>query len=276
MVTLPGLERRTVRAYTPHGGSFNYNPGTTSHRVYMTAESILARRTDVFLFESAYVKHRFEAFVGATDKLVRVVHNGIAEAEFEPIQRNGDPFDLVYIGEFRIAKGVDTLIDALATIRRDHGVRLTLLAVGAGPSEGDLKARAQEAGVWDSIAFVPPQRIRGALSRGQVMVVPSKAESLPYVVLEAAAAAQPLVCTNVGGISEIFGPYSSELIPAEDAAVLAAKILATLAEPEEVRRTKAAALASYVHAGFRIDRMVDGVLQGYADARSRRGIAPNS
>ena len=273
MATLPGRDGKTIRAYTPHGGSFNYNPGTVSHRIYMTAEAILARRTDVFLFESAYVKHRFEAFVGSTDKLVRVVHNGIAEEEFEPIEQAPDPFDLVYIGEFRVAKGVDTLIDALAIIRRDHGVRLTLLAVGAGPSEGELKGRAQEAGVWDSIAFVPPQKIRGALSRGRVMVVPSKAESLPYVVLEAAAAAQPLICTKVGGIGEIFGPHSGELIPDSDPLVLAAKILALLSEPDEVRGARARILSDYVKAGFRIDRMVDGVLQGYADARSRRGIA---
>nr|WP_210261031.1 glycosyltransferase family 4 protein [Enterovirga sp. DB1703] len=272
-VGLPALDGRTVRAYTPHGGSFNYNPGTLSHRIYMTAESILARRTDVFLFESAYVKRRFESSVGATDKLVRVVYNGIADTEFEPIQPAADPFDLIYIGEFRAAKGIDTLIDALAMIRRDNGVRLTLLAVGSGPSEGELKARAQEAGVWDSIAFVPPQTIRGALSRARVMVVPSKAESLPYVVLEAAAAAQPLICTDVGGIGEIFGPFSEELIPPENATALAAKILSSLSEPEEVRRAKAAALADYVRAGFRIDRMVEGVLDGYRDARIRRGIA---
>jgi glycosyltransferase involved in cell wall biosynthesis len=272
MVTAPGLGTKTVRAYTPHGGSFNYNPGTTSHAIYMTAEKVLTRRTDVFLFESAYVKGRFEAFVGETDKLVRVVHNGIAEAEFAPIERGADPFDLVYIGEFRIAKGVDTLIDALAIIRREHGMRLTLLAVGAGPSEGDLKSRAQEAGVWDSIAFVPPQNIRGALSRGRIMVVPSKAESLPYVVLEAAAAAQPLICTNVGGIGEIFGPHSGELIAPGDPAGLAAKILASLREPEDRLRAKAAELAAFVRSGFRIERMVDGVLDGYAEARARRGL----
>lgn len=273
LVTLPGQDGRTVRAYTPHGGSFNYNPGTLSHRVYMTAERILARRTDAFLFESAYVKRRFEAFVGATDRLVRVVHNGIAAEEFAPIEQQPDAFDLVYIGEFRVAKGVDTLIDALAMMRRDQGVRLTLLAVGSGPSEGELKSRAQAAGVWDSIAFVPPQKIRDALSRGRVMVVPSKAESLPYVVLEAAAAAQPLVCTDVGGIGEIFGPHSGELIPPGDPTLLAAKILSTLNEPEEVRRAKAAALSGYVQAGFRIDRMVEGVLRGYAEARAARGLA---
>ena len=272
LVTMPGLDRNTIRAYTPHGGSFNYSPGTLSHRMYMGAEAILAKRTDAFLFESAYVKDRFEAFVGATDKLVRVVHNGIAEEEFAPVERAPDPFDLLYIGEFRVAKGVDTLIDAMGIIRREHGLRLTLLAVGAGPSEDDLKARTQQAGVWDSIAFVPPQSIRAALSRGRVMVVPSKAESLPYVVLEAAAAAQPLVCTNVGGIGEIFGPHSGELIPAGDPVVLAAKILSALSEPDDAARAKAAKLATYVKSGFRIDRMVEGVLQGYADARSRRGL----
>jgi glycosyltransferase involved in cell wall biosynthesis len=104
------------------------------------------------------------------------------------------------------------------------------------------------------------------------MVVPSKAESLPYVVLEAAAAAQPLVCTNVGGIGEIFGPHSGELIPAGDPVVLAAKILSALSEPDDAARAKAAKLATYVKSGFRIDRMVEGVLQGYADARSRRGL----
>ena len=276
LVAYPPQDRRTIRAYTPHGGSFNYGPGTLAHRAYMAAEGLLGMRTDVFLFESAYVKNRFETFVGQTTKLVRVVHNGIAESEFEPITQNADPFDLVYIGEFRVAKGVDTLIDALSIIRREHGVRLTLLAVGSGPSESELKARAQTAGVWDSIAFVPPQPIRGALSRGRVMVVPSKAESLPYVVLEAAAAAQPLVSTNVGGIGEIFGPFGHELIPPGDPMVLAAKILAVLSETEEQRAAKAAALSRHVHAGFRIDTMVDGVIRGYADARAARGIASAS
>ena len=47
---------------------------------------------------------------------------------------------------------------------------------------------------------------RQAFALGKVMVVPSYGESLPYVVLEAGAAAKPLVATNVGGIPEIFGP----------------------------------------------------------------------
>jgi glycosyltransferase involved in cell wall biosynthesis len=269
----PGLDRGTIRAYTPHGGSFNYKPGTVMHRLYMTAEAILAKRTDVFLFESGYIGARFRDSVGETDRTVRIVLNGISDAEFEPIAHVPDPFDLVYVGELRQAKGIDTLIDAVALLRRERRLRLTLLIVGSGPDDRALQARAKEAGIWDSVAFVPPQPIRHALARGSVMVIPSYAESLPYVILEAAAAAQPLVATNVGGIPEIFGPHAGDLIPARDVSSLAAAIEAKHAESPEERRAKAERLSEFVRCRFSLKQMVDGVLAGYEAAFAARGVA---
>ena len=272
VVTVPSRDRSTIRAYTPHGGSFNYKPGSAMHRAYMAVERLLMARTDVFLFESEYIKGRFEAFVGEPKRLVRVIRNGIAASEFEPVERVPDPYDLLYLGELREAKGVDTLIDAMSLIRREHGLRLTLLAVGSGPNEADLHKRTEEAGIWDSTTFSPPQPIRAALARGRIMVIPSKAESLPYVILEAAAAAQPLVSTIVGGIPEIFGDQSDQLIPPSDVKALAAAILAKVAEPETARRAKAEALSRKVREGFDIDAMVDQGLAGYRAARAARGI----
>ena len=66
LVVSPALDRATVRAYTPHGGSFNYKPGTVLHRIYISAESVLARRTDVFLFESEYIARRFRETASPT------------------------------------------------------------------------------------------------------------------------------------------------------------------------------------------------------------------
>jgi len=267
------LDPSTIRAYTPHGGSFNFPPGTFWHKVYMQAESLLAKRTDAFLFESEYIAGRFRQSVGPTDRLVRIVHNGISEAEFEPIPLGSNPFDLVYVGELRAAKGVETLIDAVALLRREHQLRLTLLVVGSGPIEQELQGRVKSAGVWDSVAFVPPQPIRHALARGRIMVIPSLAESLPYVILEAAAAAQPLVSTNVGGIPEIFGPYSDQLIQPGDTRVLAQAILRKQSETEEQRRVGAQRLSDFVRSRFSLVKMVDGVLAGYEaafDARRTR------
>jgi glycosyltransferase involved in cell wall biosynthesis len=272
LVVSPSLDRGVIRAYTPHGGSFNYHPGTMAHRVFMSAEKLLERRTDIFLFESGYVAGRFDAYVGPTRKLHTVVHNGISDAEFAPLERTPDQFDLVYIGELREAKGIETLIDAVSLIRKG-GKRLTMLIVGSGPSEACLHAHAKSAGIWDAVTFVPPQPIRNALALARVMVIPSRAESLPYVILEAAAAAQPLVSTNVGGIGEIFGPYGSQLIPPENPALMAERIVAKLEQSEPERRAEAEALSRYVRGGFSLEQMVGGVLAGYMAAFARRGIA---
>jgi glycosyltransferase involved in cell wall biosynthesis len=264
----------TIRAYTPHGGSFHYPPGTARHALYMAAERLLARRTDAFLFESRYIAGRFDAYVGGTDRIARVVHNGLADAEFEPVEPAAEPFDLMHVGELRPGKGLETLIDAVALLRRERRMRLTLLVVGSGASQEALQERAKAAGVWDSLAFVPPQPIRKVLGRARVLIMPSHAESLPYVVLEAAAAAQPLVATRAGGIPEIFGPQADELIPPGDVPALAEAIRTKLAEPEQVRLTKSESLRQFVRSRFALPRMVDDVLGAYAAALERFQLNP--
>ncbi|MER2266032.1 glycosyltransferase family 4 protein [Methylobacterium oxalidis] len=259
-----------IRAYTPHGGSYNYRPGTAMHRLYMAAEGLLARRTDVFLFESEYVARRHSAYVGSEAALARIVHNGIGATEFEPVKPAADPFDLVYVGELRDAKGLPVLLQALAHLRAE-GRRLRLLMVGSGPDAESLAGQVRDLGLTEAVAFEPAQPIRPVLARGRIMVVPSFAESLPYVVLEAAAAAQPLVATDVGGIPEIFGAAASDLVPPRDASALKAAIARVLDEEPESRRARFAALSASVRLRFSMERMGADVLSGYAAAfRARR------
>lgn len=264
--------RRYVTAYTPHGGSFNYKPGGTEHKVYMAVERLLERATDMFLFESRFIAGRFEAYIGhrpTTDH--RIVLNGISDPEFEPIDHSEASFDLVYLGELRSAKGIDTLIEALSLLKSRDGITPRMLIVGSGPDEAELRALTVARGIADQCVFEPPGPIRKALSRAQVMVVPSRAESLPYVVLEAAAAAQPLVSTDVGGINEIYGPrHRHRLIQPNDPVVMADAIGRALAAPEADRHTEASDLAAHVRDAFRLDPMIDGVTAAYRDALAKR------
>ncbi|WP_286159058.1 glycosyltransferase family 4 protein [Methylobacterium sp. Leaf456] len=258
-----------IRAYTPHGGSYNYRPGTMLHRLYMGIERQLVRATDVFLFESEFVASRHRTYAGGPVRLARIVHNGIAEAEFEPVGTVAAAFDLVYVGELREAKGLPFLLQALSRLKAE-GRRLRLLMVGSGPDTDSLTRLADELGVRDAIAFEPPQPIRPVLGRGRLMVVPSLAESLPYVVLEAAAACQPLVATNVGGIPEIFGAFAGSLVPPRDVGALSGAIARILDEPAEVRDGRAKALSDSVRARFSMNRMGADVLCGYAAALASR------
>jgi glycosyltransferase involved in cell wall biosynthesis len=267
--------RRYVTAYTPHGGSFNYKPGGAEHKVYMAVERLLERATDMFLFESRFIAGRFEAHIGhmpRTDH--RIVLNGISEPEFEPIDHTDATFDLVYLGELRSAKGIDTLIDALSLLKSRDGLTPRILIVGSGPDEAALRALTVSRGIAGQCVFEPPGPIRKALSRAHVMVVPSRAESLPYVILEAAAAAQPLVSTDVGGINEIYGPrHKHRLIPTNDPVILAGAIGKALATPDAERDAEAVDLAQHVRENFQLDAMIDGVVAAYRDAMARRARA---
>jgi glycosyltransferase involved in cell wall biosynthesis len=258
-----------IRTYTPHGGSYNYRPGSALHRTYMAAEAMLARRTDAFLFESEYVAGRHRAFAGGPERVTRIVHNGIAEAEFAPVPLAADAADLLYVGELREAKGLPYLLDALVRLRNE-GRPLRLLMVGSGPDAENLHAMVGRLGLSDSASFEPPQAIRSVLARGRILVVPSLAESLPYVVLEAAAAAQPLVATRVGGIPEIFGAMAGDLVPSRDADALAGAIRRVLGEAPDVLAARMRALSESIHERFSLERMGADVVSGYAAAFQAR------
>jgi glycosyltransferase involved in cell wall biosynthesis len=259
-----------LRAYTPHGGSFNYRPGTAVNRAYMLAERALAPLTDVFLFESAYIAGQFDARVGARNGVRGVVANGISPAEFAPAIPDADAADLLYVGELRAAKGIDTLLEAIARVGRARGLIPRTVLVGSGPDQAALTELAQRLGIASFVSFPGQLPVREAFKLGRVLVVPSRAESMPYVVLEAAGARVPMIATDVGGIPEIYGPYRDRLGPPNDAANLQARIEATLAMPEAERQAQAAELAAHVAERFSIQTMVNSVMAGYAEALALR------
>jgi len=256
--------RRAIRVYTPHGGSLWFSKDTLKGKVYLTIEKFFMMRSDLLLYESQYSADASRAQIGTPRCLVRVVHNGVSPSEFEPITPNADATDIVFIGELRELKGVDLLIDAIALLRR-NGRPLTATLVGAGPDRDAFVAQAVQAGLSGVIKFPGAMPARQALSLGRLMVVPSRAESLPYIVLETAAAQVPLITTRVGGIPEIYGPMAAALIQPDSADAIAQAIVTALEDPAALlERTRA--LNERVSRHFSIDAMVDGVLDAYRTA----------
>ncbi len=232
--------------------------------LYLTLEQVLMRRTELFLFESRYGRDVFTTKVGAPQALVRVVHNGVTADEFTEITPNADATEVVFIGELRHLKGVDVLLDALAALGRE-GRPVSATIVGAGPDAAQFHAQAERLGLSSSTRFHDPMPARQAFALGKIMVAPSRAESLPYIVLESAAAAVPLITTNVGGIPEIFGPRSHRLVPPGDATALARAIGEALADPAALRN-EALTLRARVQAEFSADTMAEQVLAAYGEA----------
>ncbi len=268
-----GAGSMAVRVYTPHGGSLHFARGTPAHALYMGLERLLRQRTDLLLFESRFAAERYDDFVGAPRGLARVVHNGLRPEEFSPVALARNAADLLYVGEFRLLKGLDTLLEALKLLNSE-GRPLRLVLVGAGPDEAELLALAERLGVADQIAVKPPTPAREAFAFGRVLVAPSRAESLPYIVLEALAAQKPIVATKVGGVPEIFGPFSDRLVPCDDPATLAKAIERALRQSNDGSAREAGELAVRVRAGFSVRRMTDAAIAAYREALRMRAERP--
>src|SRR5690606_4998653 len=141
--------------------------------------------------------------------------NGISKEELLPVRPNSDAADIIFIGELRWRKGIDTLLQSLAVLASE-GWRGKAIVYGEGPDRKACEEMSASLGLTEQVSFPGETRPRPAFQTGRLLVIPSRQESLPYIVLEAAAARMPMITTAVGGIPEIFGPDAAALIPAGD------------------------------------------------------------
>lgn len=254
----------TIRIYTPHGGSLHYPLNTLKGEFYARLERTLMDATDLFLFESAFARDTYQRIVGTPKGVVHCVFNGVTPEEFEPVVIADDATDLAYVGEFRHIKGADLLVDAIALLH-ESGKKVTLTLGGDGEETATLKAQVERLGLTDAIRFIGHVKARYGFSKGRLLVVPSRGDSMPYVVIEAGAAGIPMIAARVGGIPEIFSPESPALFAASNAEAMAEAIAAAL-ENAEATAQRAVSLRERISAHFSRQAMVDGVLAGYRDA----------
>jgi glycosyltransferase involved in cell wall biosynthesis len=138
----------------------------------------------------------------------------------------------------------------------------TAVVVGTGPDEADFKRLAQKLGIEDRVSFAGALPARTAFARGRCVVVPSRAESFPYVVLEAAAAQMPLIATEVGGIPEIVEGTDTPLIRPGDIGALAQQMRAFLANPKPFLG-RAIQLQRHVANRLTVERMTGEIVDFY-------------
>jgi glycosyltransferase involved in cell wall biosynthesis len=251
--------------YTPHGGVLHFSAASSSGRLFHALERRLTRQTAAILFESEFARATYIRLIGAPTCPTKVIYNGVAPAEFEIITPAADAADFVFVGELRQLKGIMPLVEALAQVRRPDGTPATLTMAGDGADRAALAEKIARLGLAERVSLVGSQPARRMFARGRIAVVPSLAESLPYVVLEAAAAGLPVIATRVGGVPEIFGPAADRLVTAGDAPALAAAMQAALDEPAACTAA-AGRLRERVLAEFAVEPMVDAIEAAYREA----------
>jgi glycosyltransferase involved in cell wall biosynthesis len=113
------------------------------------------------------------------------------------------------------------------------------------------------------VTFVGRRPVREAFAATNTIVVPSRAESLPYIVIESIAAGKQVIATDVGGVAEIFGPTRDALVPADNVDALAAAMRETLKPRSQASIDTQETRYAYLAENFHVDTMVDQIAESY-------------
>lgn len=142
---------------------------------------------------------------------------------------------LLFVGRLAPVKGLPILLRALVPLIEDFE-DLKLTVIGDGEGRKALEHQAQTAGLADHVDFVGYKNqteVAEALAETDLFVLPSFAEGVPVVLMEAMAAARPVVTTQIAGVPELVEHgQSGLLVPPGDADALTRAIAAILADPD--------------------------------------------
>jgi glycosyltransferase involved in cell wall biosynthesis len=206
---------------------------------------------------------------------MKVVRLGVDPGLFSPVPKaeagNGaagsGAFEILCVGRLTPAKGQRLLIEAVGRLaRQGRNVRLRL--VGAGPDLSSLQACAGRLTAPETVTFegaVNQDRIREFYATADVFCLPSFAEGLPVVLMEAMAMAIPCVSTSITGIPELIRDGIDGLLaPASDVDALV-EALARLADDQQLRERLAASGRSRVLQFYDLERNVEALAAVFAE-----------
>lgn len=220
-----------ARLYSPHGGSLHYDRRTTAGFAILAAERLLEPLGDALVFVCDFERDAYTARVRKPRIPTERIYNGIHDRDFDTVYPRNDAVDFLYIGMLRDLKGPDVFVDAFARTERLVGRPLSALMIGDGPDKEKYERMMLRWGLGRRIGMLPAIKARDAFALARNVVVPSRAEAMPYIVLEALAARKPVIASRVGGIPEVLGRNSIALAEPGDAASLAEVMAQAVNDP---------------------------------------------
>lgn len=186
---------------------------------------------------------------------IAIVHCGVDPAAYRR-DPGGSGKRVAFVGRLDPVKGALLLIEAMAEVLKAHP-DATLTLAGDGPARAGAEARAKALGIEAAVrfaGFMTQGQVADLLARSDMLVLPSFAEGLPVVYMEALASRIPVVASRVAGVQELVEDgVTGFAVPPGDVATLAGRMIRLMNDPAAAR-TMGEAGCKAVEAGFDIRR----------------------
>jgi glycosyltransferase involved in cell wall biosynthesis len=224
------------------------NQGYWHNRIELALLHLLNPLASFFLVNSKAIQRYIESAERVPGEKIEVIYNGV---DLEAFRRNAETVrrDLrsalgiedtstvvILIGNLRPVKGIDVFLECLARLGARHsGVRF--LIVGEGPERARLQARIEALGLRDAVRLLGNRTdVPQLLMASDIAVNSSHSEGLSNAIIEYMAAGLPVVCTDVGGSSELVGnEFNGYVVPAGDSEAMATALGRLLENREQAR-----------------------------------------
>ncbi len=228
----------------------------------------LLRHADAVVGVSHAVASRANQSFPSLRKRVEVIYNGIEAFWFEPPEHIPSKTYLLFVGRLDLVKGLDDLLSAWKLLGESKRSRAELWLVGDGPARSSLEARIASERMTESVrlwgALQDAEQLRALYAGACALVLPSRSEGLPYVLLEAGACGTICIGADVGGIPEVIIPNETGfLFPPGDVEQLAEYMRHVLEMPEADRRRMSERARQRIREHFSLDRTVERYLEVY-------------
>lgn len=264
--------------YTPHAYAFLDVAAGWRRAFYLAAERVLARLADMVVAVSesereATLRHGLQPASRVT-----VVPNGLDEQTLRALERgethhageSAGVLRLGALGRLERQKAPLRLLD-LATALRRRGVRFGLAVAGEGSLASACRTEARQRGIDGVVRFLGHvDDVRAFYRDIDVFVTTASFEGMPYSILDAMAAAVPVVGFDVPGVRDLVtSGETGYLSPAFDIERMVDSV-SDLAARADLGRSMGLAGRQRVRASFRLDRQVDALVELYESAATSR------
>jgi glycosyltransferase involved in cell wall biosynthesis len=263
---------------------------STIHNIYeggplwMAAYRMTNRLVDQMTIISEAAAHRFISEGIVPRDLLSCIPNGVDTQRFRQVAPGSRgslrrslglerEFVWLAVGRFEVAKDYTNMLRAFAKVRERHTDPILLL-VGHGSLQGETEALVSELGLSSAVRFLGVRAdVPEVMSAADGYVMSSAWEGMPIALLEAAAAALPIVATRVGGNHEIVAEGESGfLVPARDHEALARAMLGLMDLPEAQRQAMGERGRQHVEMSYSLGRVVERWEGLYREVSARKGF----